>query len=444
MTYKYVDLFAGIGGFAAALNSTGGELALAVEFDKKAAATYKLNFAHNSLGDVREIAKKAEQVPDHHVLTGGFPCQPFSKSGAQRGTNEERGNLFDEIMTIIETKKPRVIVLENVRNLAGPRHVIEWQRIILSLRGAGYRVSSEPALFSPHLLPREQGGRPQHRVRLFITATYNPNAEGSNAEEPDPVVGLTETSSIHWDLANDLPLDVNEPSGTISAAEIRWLNAWQDWVTQYRRDVGSKLPGFPIWSDYWVEARPSDYEQMPPWKKLIVDKNIELFLSTERFTSPWLEKWSIRGDFPSSRRKLEWQAGDLPSIWECLVQLRPSGIRVKRPNYVPTLVALSQTPIYGPQRRRLSERELARLQGFPDGYDFGAQDAKVTAKQLGNAVNVGVIVYVLRRHCERDRDVLSTSDEGRTILNSVLANNLSPDSIFRSWGGAVVSAGNDL
>src|SRR6476620_7907143 len=99
----------------------------------------------------------------------------------QRGMDEARGTLFWNICEILRVRQPAVVLLENVRNIAGPRHTHEWQVIIRSLRELGYRVSSKPIVFSPHLLPPERGGRPQVRERVFIVGTY----VGADAAEAD-------------------------------------------------------------------------------------------------------------------------------------------------------------------------------------------------------------------------------------------------------------------
>jgi DNA (cytosine-5)-methyltransferase 1 len=171
--FTFVDLFAGIGGFTAALSGFGGRPVYSVEIDPLAANVYELNWGHSPLGDLTADANDNDmRVPEHDVLAAGFPCQPFSKSGAQRGMDETRGTLFWHILKVIQARHPTIVVLENVRNLAGPRHRHEWQVIIERLRAENYHVSDIPAIFSPHLLPRERGGRPQ-RHQWIIAAFGN-------------------------------------------------------------------------------------------------------------------------------------------------------------------------------------------------------------------------------------------------------------------------------
>jgi DNA (cytosine-5)-methyltransferase 1 len=437
-TFRYIDLFAGVGGFAAALNALGGEVRLAAEIDELAAATYEANLGHNPRRNVIDVAKNSTALGSYQVLTGGFPCQPFSKSGAQKGTSEPRGTLFGEIEKIVNGSTPLLIVLENVRNLAGPRHREEWNRIINFLRHAGYRVASEPAEFSPHLLSKSQGGRPHHRVRIFITATYNPGPGGHNFESPPPAVTLKSGIAPKWNLVSDLPLKESVDSRYgITTQERLWIEAWEKVVVRWKSEYSEKLPGFPLWSDYWLRDRPSGFESMPQWKQRFVLRNMDFYMKDRQFLDEWLENNRVREEFPNSRRKFEWQAGDLDSIWKCLIQMRPSGIRVKSPNYVPTLVALNQTPIYGPFERRITELEAASLQGFPENWQPNPQSSTATYKQMGNAVNIGVIAHVFREHCKRDLDVLSTSAEGRRVLEGLSNSPENPDEVFASWGHKV-------
>ena len=175
MSFKFVDLFAGIGGFHAALGALGGECVYASEWDKDSARIYERNWNLKPDGDITLAANdETMSVPDHDILVGGFPCQPFSKSGKQMGMEETRGTLFWNIAKIIEARKPKIVLLENVQNIVGPRHLHEWKVIIKTLRDLGYRVSENPMVVSPHLIKPEFGGRPQVRNRVFIAATLIP------------------------------------------------------------------------------------------------------------------------------------------------------------------------------------------------------------------------------------------------------------------------------
>ncbi len=166
MSFTFVDLFSGVGGFHAALGALGGECVYASEIDDDAARIYQRNWGLKPAGDITLAANDTTmQVPEHDVLVGGFPCQPFSKSGKQQGMDEARGTLFWNIARVLEVRQPSLVLLENVRNIAGPRHAHEWKVIIATLRQLGYRVSSEPLVVSPHRIRPEFGGRPQVRER---------------------------------------------------------------------------------------------------------------------------------------------------------------------------------------------------------------------------------------------------------------------------------------
>ena len=439
MTHKFtfVDLFAGIGGFHAALEGMGGKCVAAVEIDEKAAAVYERNWGLNPLGDITELANDEHvKIPKHDVLVAGFPCQPFSKSGAQKGMDETRGTLFWNILRIIEVHKPAMVLLENVRNLAGPRHRHEWDVIIQTLRDEGYRVSSKPAIFSPHLLPPELGGRPQVRERVFIAATYAGKDAIFLELEADAVVTHSPKNGWDpntWNLKKHLPLlNSRRVAGTqLSDDEVLWIDAWDDFVVQMLKiRKGQKLPGFPLWADHWVEL--SDLKiptGTPSWKVDFLTKNSMFYTEYKTALDKWTAKWGIYSDsFPPSRRKLEWQAQDATSLWETVMHFRPSGIRAKKPTYLPALVAITQTSIIGSLKRRLSPREAARLQGLPDSFDFGNQRDSLTYKQLGNGVNVGVIWYVLKEHAKRDSDLLEKYSP--KLLKAIKSSPECPDAIL--------------
>jgi DNA (cytosine-5)-methyltransferase 1 len=432
MSFRFIDLFSGIGGFHAAMSAAGGECVYAVEIDKAAAAVYERNWGIDPLGDITKVANDdVVQIPKHDVLCAGFPCQPFSKSGAQRGMDETRGTLYWNILRIIEERKPSVVILENVRNLAGPRHAHEWQVIVETLRAEGYRVADTPAIFSPHLLPPERGGRPQVRERVFITASRIPRRKGlSNEAEPvalnRPVAGWDPKL---WDLAEDLPLDrkFDGENCALSPQERLWIDAWDDFVQlMWEEREGRRLPGFPLWADEWKPLNRRRLASEPKWKANYLEKNAAFYKAHQEVIDAWAQRWGVYTDaFPSSRRKLEWQAQDTARLWDAVMHFRPSGIRAKAPTYLPALVAITQTSIIGPLERRLSPREAARLQGLPDWFDFGDQPDSATYRQLGNGVSVGAVWHVLREHVQRDQELIKwTCPE---LVPAVLDSPVSPD-----------------
>lgn len=430
--FTFVDLFAGVGGFHHALAEAGGKCVLAVEIDDECRKVYRASFPHMTSGsiaaDIRSLTRESpspnapelsdeeirRRVPAHDVLCAGFPCQPFSKSGLQHGVRDKtRGTLFFDIMSIVLAREPRFIILENVRNLAGPRHTDTWWTIVESLREAGYRVADEPAVLSPHLLAPWEGGAPQVRDRVFVLAYRL--AEGAPEEERRGPLLVSRQATHGWDphkwsireiLDGDAPL----AEYGLRPVEETWLAAWQAFVQDIPDDT---LPGFPIWVDAFV-ADPRISNDTPAWKADFLIKNAAFYRANRCTIDNWLrQRWGpLRqrvGEFPNSRRKFEWQARkEQPSASDrdlegLVAHFRPSGIRVKPPSYVPALVAITQTSVLGPKVtgtswRRLTPAEAARLQRIPfDGFAASGVPDKTIYRQLGNAVNVGVVQHVAQR-----------------------------------------------
>ena len=420
MSFRFVDLFAGIGGFHAALSAAGGECNFVSEIDQAAAEVYRLNWGDSLLtapgrplveGDIVPLTEEQMAVPPHDVLVGGFPCQPFSKSGFQLGMAEARGTLFWNICRILQQRKPRVVLLENVRNIAGPRHRHEWEVIIRSLRELGYRVSDQPTVFSPHLLPKEMGGTPQVRERVFILGTYVGKAKAMKQTDIAPAVPHEPVNGwdpMRWDLERDLLQDDTEIEHLdryrLTPSEEYWIEVWEEFVQRMldQRD-GERLPGFPIWADEFRVVREKDLVGLPGWKADFLRKNSRLYQEHRELITEWRNEFGKFKDLPPSRRKLEWQAQDAGSLWETVMHFRPSGIRAKRPTYLPALVAITQTSIIGWRKRHITPREAARLQGLPDWFTFGNQSDTLTYKQLGNGVAVGAAYHVFRTHVLNDQ-----------------------------------------
>lgn len=174
--YKFIDLFAGIGGFHYALSSLGAKCVFASEWDKHAAETYEINFGLKPKGDITLIPET--EIPNHDILCGGFPCQAFSVSGKQKGFEDTRGTLFFDIARIINLHKPKTLFLENVKNLAKHDEGKTLKTIITTLENLDYTVFYK--VFNTSTF-----GLPQNRERVYIVAFHN-KLNSSNFKFPNP------------------------------------------------------------------------------------------------------------------------------------------------------------------------------------------------------------------------------------------------------------------
>jgi DNA (cytosine-5)-methyltransferase 1 len=165
--FTFIDLFAGIGGFRLALDALGGECVFSSDYDRYAQLTYEANFGEKPYGDITSILET--DIPAHDVLCGGFPCQPFSIAGVSKKNSlgrkhgfddEKQGNLFFHILRIVNHHQPKILFLENVKNLKSHDKGITWKIITQELRAAGYMVFAQ-VINGKHYVP-------QHRERIFI------------------------------------------------------------------------------------------------------------------------------------------------------------------------------------------------------------------------------------------------------------------------------------
>ncbi|GHU51022.1 cytosine-specific methyltransferase [Clostridia bacterium] len=158
--FKFIDLFAGIGGIRLGFEHVGGRCVFSSEWDEQAAKTYEANFGERPHGDITKIA--SGDIPDFDMLLGGFPCQPFSIIGGKAGFGHEtQGTLFFEIERILKDKRPKAFMLENVRNLTAHDGGKTFQTIENHLKALGYNVYSK-------VLNALDFGVPQKRERIII------------------------------------------------------------------------------------------------------------------------------------------------------------------------------------------------------------------------------------------------------------------------------------
>lgn len=180
--FTFIDLFAGVGGFHMALQNIGGVCVYASEFNKNAQETYRLNYGEIPHGDIT-LQETKESIPQtFDIICGGFPCQAFSIAGQQKGFQETRGTLFFDIVEIAQKHKPKVLFLENVKNLVSHDKGNTFTVIINTLEELGYKV------FHQILNSMTHANVPQNRERIFIVAFDPTQVENYQAFQfPDPI-----------------------------------------------------------------------------------------------------------------------------------------------------------------------------------------------------------------------------------------------------------------
>jgi len=181
---KFIDLFAGIGGIRIAFENAGFKCVFSNDFDRKCKITYDLNFPDGMV--LENISKlSTNQIPDFDVLTGGFPCQPFSIAGKRLGFQDERAKVFFDIVRILKDKKPQAFMLENVKNLQYHDKGNSLRLIYQELENVGYKVTHKV------LNAMEYGNIPQNRERIYIVGFLNEDSF-KKFEFPDKIP-LTKT-----------------------------------------------------------------------------------------------------------------------------------------------------------------------------------------------------------------------------------------------------------
>jgi len=423
--FRFVDLFAGLGGFHLALARIGGECVFAAEWKEHLRALYETNHGLKPAGDITKVPPW--DVPDHDVLTAGFPCQPFSKAGEQLGFEcTEQGNLFFNVVAILKEKKPTFFILENVPNLLKHDEGRTWKEIqkILGIGkdGLGYNIRAER--LSPHHF-----GIPQIRERVYIVGSLLPLDHFVW-----PTTSNTETNIDT--VLDDRPSDAKQ----LSVQVMECLEVWDEFLKASPKNL--KLPSFPLWSMEWgatypyETTTPHELKQLygmdglkgfrgshgikvgtlksfdgrwnalpshartadatfPKWKKDFIRQNRQFYDDNKSWIEPWLPKIL---KFPSSLQKFEWNIqGGERNVWDYVIQFRASGVRVKRRTTAPSLIAMTDTqvPIIGWQKRYMTPIECARLQSL-HGLKELPKSATQAFAALGNAVNSNVVEMVAR------------------------------------------------
>lgn len=399
---RYIDLFCGIGGFHQGITRVAQKLGeqsqcvFAADNDLAVSKIYRKNYGIDCFFDLKreETHNLIDEAIGNQQLTflfGGFPCQPFSKAGNQEGfKNQMKGTLFFEIERIIHRHHPKYVLLENVRNLKNHDGGHTWDVIKSSLEEEGYFV--DDVILSPNNVAKI----PALRERFFILA-YNRNEV--NIDEKRMLIeqkyNSIKTSIYPWGQKerglNEKFFCPNSPQD-LEEETIETIDMWND--LQHRLRENGRDIITPLWPHYF--DRTIDLTDVPEWKRKIIYRNQEFYEKNKDIYDEWYMNHKEHYDsLCLSDRKFEWNVGnDIEDIWDGIIQFRPSGVRVKRPDFIPTLVTMNQTPILGCERRYLRYDEMAKLYGFKR-LRFGEQCPSESRKQLGNTVSVDVIEFLI-------------------------------------------------
>jgi DNA (cytosine-5)-methyltransferase 1 len=376
---KYIDLFCGIGGFHQALDKIGAQCILACDIDKDCRTVYKDNYGIDPISNVKDIDEKL--MSDFDILCAGFPCQSFSNGGKKKCFDDERGLLFDEIMRIAKEKQPKFMFLENVKHIlkVSGGEVIKYIQNKIALCGYTLQLFQ----ISPH-----NYGIPQQRERVYFVCIRNDIYDGMDIQLPT-FIGTYNLNKI-LDDKNTI-----DEKYFIKGDILNVLESWDEMIHNF--EVGEKISPTILINDAYKNYTEEEFANFPDWKKDYMTKNRPL---VEKYSSQFESWYAIHSELLQKREiygKLEWQTGPIKendSIFNHFIQIRQSGIRVKKSQYFPTLVAISQIPIYGKEKRYITPRECARLQSFPETFKLSNDDKK-SYKQLGNSVNVDNVLTII-------------------------------------------------
>ena len=412
---EFIDLFAGLGGFHLALEELGHRCVFACELDETLRQVYKQNFGIEPIGDIRRVSEAV--VPRHDILCAGFPCQPFSKAGSQAGLKDPKlGTLFFEILRIVRHHKPVYLILENVPNFENHDGGKTWDKLEEFLRLEGYDIRQKK--LSPHYY-----GIPQIRERIYIVGSLEPlegfvlpqinNTEtsilsvlDSNPYEARPIPAQVKQCLAIWqEFLDRIPEDTKVPH-PIWSMEFGATYPYEDStpysisLTELRRYRGSFGQSMDVSDRQEIlkllpsHARRED-TQFPDWKVKFIRLNRDFYESNRG----WIDKWKPKiMDSPSSFQKFEWNCqGEVRDITRYIVQIRASGIRVKRPTTAPSLVAMTatQVPIITWEERYMTPNECKRLQSMDDLKHL-PRSATKAYEALGNAINIEVAKFVAK------------------------------------------------
>lgn len=411
---KFIDLFAGLGGFHLALKRLGYKCVFVSEIDEILQSLYKKNFNINVEGDISEI--NINSIPKHDILCSGFPCQPFSKAGIRRETDDARGLLLNYVEKIIKKHQPKFFILENVERFKKTKLKESFINKLINLYNIQYKIISPDEI-----------GIPQHRPRIFIIGQKKTNSN------------IKDINKIKYKKVSNPLLKVKlENIKNIEENKLNILNTWQNIINKLSKN---EYIYSPLWSCEYLATYPfedkatikyNSYElenykgkygislkglckeeqlklipkyaqtnndKFPQWKIRFIKNSREFCLKYKKTFQTYINELK---SFNLSHQKLEWniKENDSRKLHDYIIQFRPSGIRVSKKDRFPSLVSinLTQIPIVsddGKTFRYITTNEALALQSFPNNFNL-PEDYSKAFKALGNAVNVEIVYQIMK------------------------------------------------
>ncbi len=359
-----VELFSGIGGFRLAADRLSIKTVWANDNCEKACLVYRTRFGSEELREA-DIQTIKDDVPAHGLLTGGFPCQPFSSAGKKKGIRDPRGTLFEAIVDILHLHQPRVFILENVKRLLTMEKGLHFATILNSLAELNYRIEWR-------LLNAMHFGLPQNRQRVFIVGIR---------EE----VGAPGTGPCSFRLA--APADLAASKG-IHVEQLENQACW--------RPIERHGVRFPSWgmarAGRFSGADLDSFSEMSPLVTVgsVLQKDVTKEFDFTNATLKWLDANTPVNRFVQGVQVLSNQAGGARMGYTIF------GIDGVAPTLTSTTSRHYERYKIGDRYRRLTNIEYARIQGFPDEH-CSAVSAYDQYALLGNAVPPPMVEWVMRR-----------------------------------------------
>ena len=345
--FKFIDLFAGIGGFHLAMHENGGKCVFASEIDKFTRETYKANFKNispfifnNNLFniDINDESLDYNDIPDFDILCAGFPCQPFSYAGKNEGFEDKtRGTLFFSILKILKAKKPQAFLLENVKGIKSQDKGRTLKTIVNSLESIGYNVRWE-------IIDSLNFGIPQKRERWYC-------------------VGFL-----------DSDYDFQFPSGSENFSTLK------DIIEENPNQVGLQLPKQEI------DRINFHFDNFHPENNIRVEHDNSMYKPDTKKGKHGVYSYQ------KPDNSLRFHVGD-----KAKTQIQEMFYTCKD-TYSPTII-YNRVPKLWDLERKLSVKECLRLQGFPDNFEFPVSNQQAY-KQLGNSVALPVVKEISKKIIE--------------------------------------------